>query len=81
MNYLIDLMYVIYGDKITVSKENNIMKNNCSICDYCRWIKTKEYDCCDVQLYKCDKSGEIMDEFHIERRVCRGFNAQDWGSD
>ncbi len=56
------------------------MKDNCSICEYCRYIKTKEYDCCDVRLYKCKVTNEILDEFHIERKSCSKFIAQDWVS-
>ncbi len=56
------------------------MKDNCSICEYCRYIKTKEYDCCDVRLYKCGITNEILDEFHIERKSCSKFVAQGWVS-
>ena len=50
----------------------------CSCCEYCRYIKTKEYDCCDVSLYKCDITKEVLDEFHVDRKPCNKFIAQDW---
>ena len=50
----------------------------CTYCEYCRYIKTKKYNCCDVNLYKCDITGETLDEFHIDKKACNKFIAQDW---
>ena len=51
----------------------------CQYCTYFHYIKTKKYDCCDVDLYKCDITGKVIDEFHIERmKLCNKFNEQDW---
>lgn len=56
------------------------MNDNCSICKCLCYIKTKEYDCCDVRLYKCEVTNKILDEFHIERKSCSKFKARDWVS-
>ena len=56
------------------------MDNVCSICEYCHYVKTKKYDCCDVNLYKCDITNEILDDFHIERKACKKFHPQEWVS-
>ena len=56
------------------------MKDTCFICEHCSYVKTKEYDCCDVMLYKCDITNEILDEFHIDRKACANFYPKDWVS-
>lgn len=56
------------------------MKDTCFICEHCSYVKTKEYDCCDVMLYKCDITNEILDEFHIDRKACAIFYPKDWVS-
>lgn len=57
------------------------MQDTCFICKHCKYIKTKEHDCCDVNLYKCYITGEILDYFHVDRKACDDFAAKDWVSD
>lgn len=56
------------------------IEDTCSICEYCIPIGIKELDCCDMYLYKCEIRNEVLDEFHVERKACKDFIAQDWVS-
>lgn len=55
-----------------------IIEDSCDICIYCVFQGIKKYDCYDMELYRCEKTKEIMDEFHIHRKPCCDFHPQDW---
>lgn len=53
------------------------VEDSCSMCAYCIYVKTKQYDCCDVDLYQCEVNDNIMDEFHSCYKTCDKFTEKE----
>lgn len=41
------------------------------ICDYSEFLREVHTDCCDYKIYRCNKTGEIFDEFHDKCCTCK----------
>lgn len=40
-------------------------------CDYLEHLRVIQLDCCDYNIYKCEKHNVIFDEFHDECIKCK----------
>lgn len=57
------------------------MEDTCSTCMYCEYIGIEKNDCYDVNLYQCQVTDKIFDEFTLDyNRTCNKFHVADWVS-
>lgn len=50
------------------------------VCDYLKYLREIQTDCCDYSLYECEKYNVVFDEFHDRCDRCKDNTCKDGGS-